>query len=102
MKKIFFVFITLLLGLHSAWGHDVEVDGIFYNLNTQDKTAEVTYGSSPYSGGIVIPEKIIVDGTGYSVTSLGEACFAGCSGLTFIMIPNSVTSLGNACFVGYI
>ena len=33
-----------------------------------------------------------------SVTSLGEGCFEGCSGLTSITIPNSVTSLGKVCF----
>ena len=33
-----------------------------------------------------------------SVTSLGESCFGGCTGLTSITIPNSVTSLGDYCF----
>ena len=35
-----------------------------------------------------------------SVTSLGDLCFGGCSGLTSITIPNSVTSLGRSCFSG--
>ena len=35
-----------------------------------------------------------------SVTSLGNYCFDGCSGLTSITIPNSVTSLGERCFYG--
>ena len=33
-----------------------------------------------------------------SVTSLGDGCFGGCSGLTSITIPSSVTSLGSWCF----
>ena len=33
-----------------------------------------------------------------SVTSLGYACFGGCSSLTSITIPNFVTSLGEFCF----
>ena len=33
-----------------------------------------------------------------SVTSIGEAAFADCSGLTSITIPNSVTSIGNYAF----
>ncbi|MBP8936607.1 MAG: leucine-rich repeat domain-containing protein, partial [Prevotella sp.] len=35
-----------------------------------------------------------------SVTSLGDFCFASCSGLTSITIPSSVTSLGERCFYG--
>nr|MBW0049709.1 leucine-rich repeat domain-containing protein [Segatella copri] len=35
-----------------------------------------------------------------SVTSLGEGCFNGCSGLTSITLPSSVTSLGERCFSG--
>ena len=33
-----------------------------------------------------------------SVTSLGNYCFSGCSGLTSITIPSSVTLLGDGCF----
>ena len=33
-----------------------------------------------------------------SVTSIGEAAFAGCSGLTSVTIPNSVTSIGDSAF----
>ena len=51
-----------------------------------------------YSGDIIIPENVTVDGTVYSVTSLGDYCFYGCSGLTSITIPNSVTSFGERCF----
>ena len=77
--------------------------GIFYNLNREDKTASVTfkgdsyYDYNEYSGEIVIPETVIVDGTRYSVTSLGYYCFCDCSSLTAITIPNSVTSLGDGC-----
>ena len=104
MKKTF-LFITLLLGINTAWGHDAEVDGIFYNLNKGDKTATVTYkGDSydsyydEYSGDVVIPENVTVDGTVYSVTSLGDNCFSSCYRLTSITIPNTVTSLGKGCF----
>ena len=33
-----------------------------------------------------------------SVTSIGDAAFDGCNGLTSINIPNSVTSIGNSAF----
>ena len=98
MQKIFLLFTLLCLSL-SARAHDAEVDGIFYNLNAANKTATVTYkGSNKYSGDVVIPETVTYNGITYSVTSLGDGCFADCSYLTSITIPNSVTSLGSSFF----
>ncbi|MDR1846633.1 MAG: leucine-rich repeat domain-containing protein, partial [Bacteroidales bacterium] len=34
----------------------------------------------------------------YSVTSIGNGVFGGCSGLTYVTIPNSVTSIGANAF----
>ncbi len=104
MNKIFLLLTLLCLSL-SAWAHDAEVDGIFYNLDAANKTATVTFkgkysGSyyDEYSGDVVIPETVIYNGITYSVTSLGYECFRDCSSLTAITIPNSVKSLGDACF----
>ena len=99
MKKLFLLF-SLLLGVISAWAYHVEVDGIYYYLDTKNKTASVTTGNHKYVGAVVIPETVSVDGTAYSVTSLGEYSFSSCSGLTSITLPNSVTSLGYRCFGG--
>ena len=73
------------------------VDGINYILYESENTAEVTSGTE-YSGDIVIPASISVDGVDYSVTSIGERAFFWCSGLTSIEIPNSVTSIGESAF----
>ncbi|MEE0903607.1 MAG: leucine-rich repeat domain-containing protein, partial [Prevotellamassilia sp.] len=103
MKK-FFLLLTLLCLSLSARAHDAEVDGIFYNLDAANKTATVTFkgdnywDDDEYSGDAVIPETVTYNGVTYSVTSLGEWCFASCSSLTAITIPNSVTSLGTGCF----
>lgn len=104
MKKYFLLLTLLCLSL-SARAHDAEVDGIFYNLDAANKTATVTFKGdnydsydNEYSGDVEIPETVTYNGIAYSVTSLGEWCFAGCSSLTSITIPNSVTSLGNWCF----
>lgn len=35
-----------------------------------------------------------------SVTEIGSSAFSGCTGLTSIEIPNSVTSIGNSLFLG--
>ncbi|MCI7314990.1 MAG: leucine-rich repeat domain-containing protein, partial [Bacteroidales bacterium] len=103
MKKLFLLLTLLCLSL-SARAHDAEVDGIFYNLDAANKTAAVTFkgdnywDDDEYSGDVVIPETVTYNGVTYSVTSLGDDCFAGCSSLTAITIPNSVTSLGTGCF----
>ena len=104
MKK-FFLLLTLLCLSLSAWAHDAEVDGIFYNLDAANKTATVTFQGddafsydNEYSGDVVIPETVIYNGITYSVTSLADGCFQYCSSLTAITIPNSVKSLGDDCF----
>ena len=81
----------------SASAYDVKVDGIYYDIS--ETTAIVTRGDySNYSGDIVIPESITFGNSKYSVTSIGDGAFSGCSGLTSITIPNSVTSIGNYAF----
>ena len=76
------------------------IDGLRYVLDPVKKTATLLpKREGEYSGHIIIPEKVKGnDGVEYVVTSLGEGCFEGCSGLTSITIPSSVTSLGASCF----
>ena len=93
---------TLILSIIfsiSASAYDVEVDGIYYNLVSKGKFAEVTYGDKDYSGSITIPSSIKVNDEEYTVTSIGDA-FKFCRGLTSVTIPNSVTSIGKNAFWG--
>ena len=93
--------ILLLFSSFSALAYHCKVDGIYYDLNNDDKTARVTgIDNNRYSDDVVIPENIAYDGTTYSVTSIGESAFHGCSELTSVTIPNSVTSIGNYAFRG--
>ena len=105
LMRNYFLLLTLLCFSLSARAHDAEVDGIFYNLDAANKTATVTFKGdnydsydNEYSGDVEIPETVTYNGITYSVTTLGDDCFAGCSSLTSITIPNSVTSLGDYCF----
>ena len=97
MKKLFVFLFSLILSVvfsTSASAYDVKIDGIYYNLNSEGKTAEVTSGGEKYRGKVVIPSSITVEGQEYPVTSIGRWAFQYCSGLTSVTIPNSVTSIG--------
>ena len=106
MKSIKTCLLTVaaLLGSISAYAHDFEMDGIYYNI-TSDATVEVTFRGSAYdiydneySGDIIIPSTVTYSRKEYSVTSIGERAFASCTGLTSVTIPNSVTSIGSGAF----
>ena len=97
--------ILSLFSSFSALAYDCKVDGIYYDLNNDDKTASVTYmglytsdNKDAYVGNIIIPESITHSGTTYSVTSIGDNAFWGCSGLTSVTIPNSVSYIGKYAF----
>lgn len=100
MKKSFILFLLVLLPT-LADAYNVEIDGIYYNLDSGTKEAEVTYRDTnyrSYSGTVVIPSSITYNGVEYSVTSIGGSAFRYCSKLTSITIPNSVTSIGVSAF----
>ena len=101
MKKQLLLLVMMLLPM-MAMADAVEIDGIYYNLITKGKIAEVTSNPNKYSGSVAIPEKVQHEGTEYSVTSIGNNAFSSCSDLTSITIPNSVTSIGNYTFANCI
>ena len=102
MKKTLLLIVALITATIAF--ASVEINGIYYNLNDSNQTAEVTYQyylyENNYSGvtSITIPEKVTYNSTEYSVTSIGEWAFYSCDALTSITIPNSVTSIGDYAF----
>jgi len=107
MKTKLLTLFCCLLSATTLLAYDVEVSGLYYNLNTTDYTAEVTYRSNysygSYNSGWTIrtadiPSSISVDGKTYSVTSIGNSAFKSCTGLTSVTIGESVTSIGNEAF----
>ena len=98
--------IAVLLTGSYAFAHDFEVDGIYYNiLSENDRTIEVTYKGNTYyeftddySGYIVIPGAVTFNNNIYTIVSIGDETFRLCKDLVSITIPNSVTSIGYYVF----
>ena len=55
--------------------------------------------SAKISGDVKIPERVKFKGKKYRVTTIGNAAFSHCYGLTSVTIPNSVTAIGKAAFM---
>ena len=98
MKKHLLLLIMMFLPMFAS-AEAVEIDGIYYNIVSKAKEAEVTSNPSGYAGEIVIPEIVIYDNAEYTVTSIGESAFKKCSNLIEVTIPNSVTSIGDYAFL---
>lgn len=101
MKKTFTIIITTLCAI-SSWAYDVQIGGIYYNLNKTEMTAEVTHGATSiyYEGDISVPEAITCEGQQYAITALGDSAFWYCRNMTSLVMPNSVKRIGDYCCTG--
>ncbi len=71
-------------------------DGLTYNITSESpKMVElIGYEGDEPTGSLVIPATV----DGYAVTSIGDAAFFWCSGLTSLTIPDGVTTIGYMAF----
>ena len=99
-----------LLPVHSG----IKIGNLYYNLDLDDKTAEVTYKDvyhEELSWGVSciynkdwdittvsIPSSVSYEGVSYYVTGIGESAFNRCKKLKSVTIPNSVTEIGDFAF----
>ena len=99
MKKQLLLFVLALLPVMAS-ADAIEIDGIYYNLNSDLKQATVAFNKyNNYSGDVIIPEIITYKNIEYSVTSI-DGAFDGCRYLTSVTIPNSVTKIQDGAFYG--
>ena len=119
MKKVLLL-LCLLLPL-DIYADSVKVGDLWYNLNPEDNTAELTTNGDDFPIEIVIPETVVYDNVTYSVTSIkgysfmhgnitsvkvgknvktiGDWAFWGCP-ITSLDIPEGVISIGGCAFYG--
>ena len=109
MKRLF----TFLLGLfclQMANANGVQIGELYYLLNEQDLTAQVTYDpaadawnsipaySNFSSKNLTIPQQVDYQNKNYKVTSIGENAFNRCLGLISVSLPDGLTSIGDDAF----
>ena len=99
-------------GWHSAWndsycpvvwgysGNNEETPASDFTFKIiDDNSAEVT-GYTGTDTAITIPQKVVINGDEYTVTSIGNQAFEGNNKLTTVIIPNTVTTIGDNAFSG--
>ena len=97
MKELLLSFVTTLLPM-VAGAYDFEIDGIYYNINTEENTVAVAKNPNKYTGNIVIPSSVVYFDVTYLVTSIAYDAFDSCDNLTSITIPHTVTSIKESAF----
>ena len=100
MKKQLLLLVAMLLPMVAS-ADDAIIEGIYYSLNSIEKTATVYRYDAYYEkipkNNVIIPESITYNAITYSVTSIWDNAFER-SSLISISIPNSVTNIGHAAF----
>ena len=75
------------------------IDGIVYDITSEEEQTVQVGDNKGFSGDAVIPESVQHGGKLYAVTTISNEAFSDCSGLTSVTIPASVTSIGNGAFL---
>ncbi len=101
-KLTFLLAVLMSMVGTKALAFDALIDGIYYNFSGTEAsvTSRPSYLWNNYSGSIDIPESVTYNGNVYSVTSIDNKAFSGCSTLTSISLPSSLTNIGNEAFNG--
>lgn len=88
----------------AIYPHNFEVDGKYYSyVSNENGKCIITYkgnsyGNADYSGVIEIPAEVTYNGKTYKVTAIADYAFCNCSGVSYVIMPESITSIGKEAF----
>lgn len=91
-------FITIVDDAQTAPITEFEVDGIYYEIISENQVAVIAKNDGAYSGDIVIPERVKLNSTDYFITAIADNAFKGCRNLISISFPISLNIVGNSAF----
>lgn len=105
MKKILAILIAIMLMTvsKSVFASDftaVSPSGHTLQYTIINNNSVSVYSNGFPSGALVIPDSVTYKGYTFAVTSISDAAFENCSGLTSVTIGNSVTFIGSYAFSG--
>ncbi|MFI3240001.1 MAG: leucine-rich repeat domain-containing protein [Bacteroidales bacterium] len=103
MKRNFLkgvMLMAMLLVSVNVWAYDFEVDGLYYEINTDEDLTCAVSGNDDYVGELVIPETVENDGVIYTVTAIQSSAFVGNTAVTKVTIPATLISVGDDAFTG--
>lgn len=102
--KCLFMRLVLIIGLIvqcALLQASTLIDGLYYDLDTSNRTATVTYevdGTGNYaslSANVKIPENVVYNGVTFAVTKIADKAFANCTVMESISIPATVVQVGD-------
>lgn len=95
-KKLCSLILMLTISASMLSAYDFYIGGIYYAYGASD--VSVTYGDQKYSGSIVIPASITVNGKNLPVVGISHNAFQDCEDLLSVSIPYSVKTIGQHSF----
>ncbi len=101
MKKLLSLAFLLCASLQAlAIDQWTDSNGVLWTFTVIGDEAEgiAPYDKNSISGAVVIPSKVYIGASEYTVMSIGQYAFSGCTSLTSATIPNGIRKIGYGAF----